>query len=243
MNAKILKYELFTLFFLTVITLVVFYYRDTLPDSYLSISSTSSHGFFAYYGTSLLNFINYYSGPWVLIPCGIFTSFYVFIFSKRADWIDALNVLTLSLFCVWTAYYLQPTLLGGGLFQLLTNSFSPFVSFLLWATSLVAFTWGTFRGDFTEKVKLITAKIKEADFKTPTEKARTFSEKYLRLITGKFSEKFSPQSQIKEIDHQEEIRSTPAKKEETRVIQIAPVIHNENGEIESYPVTITSAKE
>ena len=56
MNAKILKYELFSLFLVTVITLVVFYYRDTLPDNYLSISSTSVHGFFSYYGTSLFNF-------------------------------------------------------------------------------------------------------------------------------------------------------------------------------------------
>ena len=31
------------------------------------ISSSSSHGFFSYYGISFLNFIYYYSGPWVLI--------------------------------------------------------------------------------------------------------------------------------------------------------------------------------
>jgi S-DNA-T family DNA segregation ATPase FtsK/SpoIIIE len=225
MNAKILKYELFTLFSLTVITLVVFYYRDALPDNYLSISSTSSHGFFAYYGTSLLNFINYYSGPWVLIPCAFFTSFYVFVFSKRADWIDVLNIVSLSIFSLWTAYYLQPTLLGAGLFQILSSTFSPFVSFLLWSSSLVAFTWGTFRGDFTEKVKIITTEIKKIDFKTPTSKAFAFTEKYFTLL----KEKISPQSKLIEIDHNETPIAPEAvdlnsaiNKEENRIIQIAP---------------------
>ena len=166
MNTKILKYELFTLFFLTLITLIVFYYRDTLPDSYLSISSTTSHGFFSYYGTSLLNFINYYSGPWIIIPCSIFTFFYVFIFSKRADFIDGLNIISLSVFCVWSAYYLQPSLIGVGLYQFLNINFSPFASFLLWLTSLITFSWGTFRGDFTSKINSVIEKSKKSDIKT-----------------------------------------------------------------------------
>ena len=130
-NTKILKYELFTLFFLTVVTLVVFYYRDTLPDNYLSISSTSSHGFFAYYGTSLLNFINYYSGPWIFVPCLIFTSFYVLIFSKRSDWIDVFNIFFLSIFSLLTIYYFQPALLGFGLYQFLNTSISGFSIFYM----------------------------------------------------------------------------------------------------------------
>lgn len=222
MNAKILKYELFTLFSLTVVTLVVFYYRDTLPDNYLSISSTSSHGFFAYYGTSLINFINYYSGPWVLVPCALFTSFYVLLFSKRADWIDVLNILSLAIFSLWTAYYLQPTLLGAGLLQILNSTFSPFASFLLWAASLIAFTWGAFRGDFTEKVKMVVAKLKKVDLATPAKKARSFSEKYFTLI----KEKISPQSKFKEINHEDSMgteSNIATAKDENRVLQIAPV--------------------
>ena len=79
MKSKILKFELFLIFLLTVITLVVFYYKDTLPDNYLSISSTASHGFFSYYFTSWFNFVNYYTGPWVLMTCALFTGFYIFI--------------------------------------------------------------------------------------------------------------------------------------------------------------------
>lgn len=189
MNAKILKYELFSLFFLSIITLVVFYYRETLPDNYLTITSASSSGFFAYYGTSFLSFINYYTGPWVFITCALFTSFYVFLFSKRADLIDALNVITLSLFCLWTAYYLQPTLLGAGLYQILSNTVSPFASFLIWLGSLVAFTWGSFRGDFTAKVKSTVTAVKAIDIQTPTARVQEFAQKYFEMFKQKMDER------------------------------------------------------
>lgn len=169
MNTKILKYELFALFSLTIITLVVFYYRDTLPDNYLSISSASSHGFFAYYGTSFLNFINYYSGPWVFIPCAIFTSFYVLVFSKRADWIDALNIISLSIFSLFTIFYFQPSLLGAGLYQVLDMAFSAFSMFLVWAVAATLFLWGAFRGSFTDKVKMAADEIKNFNYQGTSE--------------------------------------------------------------------------
>lgn len=185
MNIKILKYELFSLFFLTVVTLVVFYYKETLPDSYLSISSARSSGFFAYYGTSFLNFINYYSGPWVFIPCAIFTSFYVLIFSKRSDWIDVFNIFFLSIFSLLTIYYFQPALLGFGLYQFLNTSISGFSMFGLWISSLTLFLWGTFRGDFTSTLKNAAHEIKEFNYQESTQAAR---EKWLEL-KNKFAKK------------------------------------------------------
>lgn len=178
MNTKILKYELFALFFLTIITLVVFYYRDTLPDNYLSISSASSHGFFAYYGTSFLNFINYYSGPWVFVPCAVFTSFYVLVFSKRADWIDALNIISLSIFSLFTIFYFQPSLLGAGLYQILDMAFSAFSMFLVWAVAATLFLWGAFRGSFTDKVKMAADEIKNFNYQETSENVQ---EKFLLL--------------------------------------------------------------
>ncbi len=197
MNTKILKYELFTLFFLTIATLLVFYYRDTLPDNYLSISSASSHGFFAYYGTSLVNFINYYSGPWVLIPCVVYTSFYVLIFSKRADWIDGLNIFSLCIFSLSTAFYLQPNLLGAGLMQYLNATFSTFALFVIWLSSLVAFSWGAFRGDFTEKLKILGNSFKAIDLGSAKDKIYSYSEKLLSLIKIKLQSN----DKLKEIVH------------------------------------------
>lgn len=232
MNAKILKYELFSLFFLSIITLVVFYYRDTLPDNYLAISSTSSSGFFAYYGTSFLSFINYYTGPWIFVSCALFTTFYVFLFSKRADLIDALNIITLSLFCLWTAYYLQPTLLGAGLYQFLSNAISPFASFLIWLCSLIAFTWGSFRGDFTAKVKNAVEVVRGVDLQTPTEKVQSFANKYFEI----FRQKIDERKALKALDHQEtahenngeqtsisKTMETPVKKEEVKLAELPPM--------------------
>lgn len=227
MNTKILKYELFTLFLLTIVTLVVFYYRDTLPDNYLSISSTSSHGFFTYYATSIINFINYYSGPWVLIASSLFTLFYVFIFAKRADWIDALNVLSLSIFTLWTTYYFQPALLGGGLFQILSTEFSAFASFVIWATSLAVFVWGTYRGAFTEKVKLAFAKVKSLELSSVANKSRMpdFIGRYMAI----FKNKVAAKDEVKELEAEQKIdKPLTTPKEEVsisnQVIHIPPTV-------------------
>lgn len=207
MNTKILKYELFTLFFLTVVTLVVFYYRDTLPDNYLSISSESSSGFFSYYGTSFLNFINYYSGPWVFIPCAVFTSFYVLVFSKRADWIDALNIISLSIFTLFTIFYVQPALLGAGLFQILDMTFSAFSMFLVWAVAGTLFLWGTFRGEFTAKVQQAASGFKNFDYQSTTDGVQ---EKFL-LLKDKFIKPKAEDGTEDVEDHEEEaVAQAPA---------------------------------
>lgn len=197
MNSKILKYELLFIFTLTVITLLVFYYHDALPDNYLSISSSSPHGFFLYYGTSLINFVNYYSGPWVLVPCFFFTLFYVFIFSKRADLIDIFNIFLLCIFSLLSAYYLRPSLLGFGLLQALTSYFSPFFSLVLWGLSFLGFAWGTFRGGFTDKVKLFVIEFKNSKLTNKLEIRFNFIFKYLTFILVKLSRR----SELKEIEH------------------------------------------
>ena len=213
MNIKILKYELFTLFFLTVTTLIVFYYKDTLPDNYLAISSSSSHGFFAYYGTSFLNFINYYSGPWVIVPCAVFTSFYVLVFSKRADMIDVLNIFSLTIFSLFTIFYFQPSLLGAGLFQILDGFFSAFSMFMVWLASAGLFLWGSFRGDLVSTLKLAAEEVKKFDYKATSDRAEEGLSKIKNLLsfkeTAPSSEKEENASQAIEMTH---------KKEETAIL-------------------------
>jgi S-DNA-T family DNA segregation ATPase FtsK/SpoIIIE len=176
MNTKILKFELFTLFALTISTLVVFYYRDTLPDSYLSISSQSTYGFFAYYSTSFISFINYYSGPWVFIPCAVFTSFYVLLFSKRADMIDVLNIFSLITFSLFSIYFIKPSMLGFGLFQFLDSEVSGAVMFFVTLSSLVLFLWGSFRGQFVEKVQSLFLQVKNFNFENKNNKITSLLE-------------------------------------------------------------------
>lgn len=89
----------------------------------------------------------------------------------------------------------------------------------------MAFIWGTFRGDFTEKVKTVIAEIKKVDLHTPVDKVCTLSEKYFTLL----KEKLSPQTKLKEIEHEEaEILSSAndekidVQTNENRIIRIAP---------------------
>ena len=199
MKAKILKSQLFALFLLTIITLVVFYYKETLPDNYLSISSNAPHGFFSYYLTSWASFINYYSGPWVAAPCLLFTVFYIFIFSKRCDWIDLLNVLSLSVFSVLTSYYLQPSLVGGGLYQFISTNFSVFTSFGIWFLALVVFSWGAFRSEFTNAVKFIVEKLKTLDLSPIASGFRKTADSCLSFAKEKFSKKLDEVKPLEQI--------------------------------------------
>lgn len=150
MNSKILKYELFGLFALTLTTLIVFYYRDGMPDNYLSISSSTNYGFFSYYTYSLMNFINYYSGPWLFIPCVIFTACYARFYSKRADLIDTLNVVTVLGATFSFIHLISPSLIGAGLNQFVASFFSPIIIGFGFILMSALFLWGTFRNKFIE---------------------------------------------------------------------------------------------
>jgi S-DNA-T family DNA segregation ATPase FtsK/SpoIIIE len=202
MKAKILKSQLFTLFLLTIITLVVFYYKETLPDNYLSISSNASHGFFSYYLTSWASFINYYTGAWIAAPCFLFTVFYIFIFSKRCDWVDLINIVSLSTFSVLTSYYLQPSLIGGGLYQFISTNCSAFASFGIWFLSLALFSWGTFRAEFTDVIKLTASSIKNFNYSPAIHAFERASNSCVNFAKEKFARR---SQEVRPIEHNAEI--------------------------------------
>jgi S-DNA-T family DNA segregation ATPase FtsK/SpoIIIE len=160
MNIKILKSQLFSLFALTIISLAVFYYRDSMPDNYLSISQASSSGFFTYYSVSILNFINYYSGPWIVLPFAIFTLFYIFSFSKRADVIDTLNFFSLFATTLSLSYLIVPKAIGAGLFQIINASFSTFAIIGIFSITLASFLWGSYREKFISTIKNLPINLK-----------------------------------------------------------------------------------
>jgi DNA segregation ATPase FtsK/SpoIIIE, S-DNA-T family len=114
--SKILKGELFLLFFVTGISFYSFYYGDALPDNFLSISSTASEiGFFSYYITSFVTFVGYYSGPWVFIPFVLFSLFYTFKFSKRDSILDIMVFFFLLLSSAFLVSFFFPLFLGDGI--------------------------------------------------------------------------------------------------------------------------------
>ena len=122
---KVLKIELFLLFFITVLSLAAFYYGETLPDNYLSISSDNNElGVLSYAFSSAVVGIGYYLGPWTIVPFIVFALFYTLQFSKRNIPLDALNFLSLAAGSLFLFYYFAPEFLGEGISFAIKGSFS-----------------------------------------------------------------------------------------------------------------------
>jgi len=148
---KLLKAELFFLFILTLLSLAAFYYGDSLPDNYLSISSTSdSIGSFSYLYSSIIVFVGYYLGPWTLFPFICFAVFYTLKFSKRSYPFDLFNILTLSIGTLFIFYFFSPNFLGSGVNFILKKYFGLWEGLSIGVLFLIAFFAGSFRSSFKE---------------------------------------------------------------------------------------------
>jgi hypothetical protein len=131
---------------------MLFLFGDSATDSYLSISSSASSGFFSYYFFSFVNFFNYYTGSWVVILFSAQVLLYVFCSSKRADLIDLFLIAPLLLAVSIFTYFLKPSFMGQGLFQFYQTNFSSPLLFVMLFASLVVVAWGIFRENFTQKL-------------------------------------------------------------------------------------------
>lgn len=225
MNTKILKYELFSLFFLTVTTLVVFYYRDSMPDNYLTISSGSSYNFFSYYISSFFNFINYYSGPWLFIPCAIYTSFYVAFYSKRADWIDSTLIFAVLASTYSFIHLVYPGLIGRGLAQFTEHFFSSFTLALVFIATTGLFLWGTFRERFTNFFIESYAKLKAVE----TDSLKENFTSAVDLVKAKLIKARAPMAAI---EHNEEAEVSESQEE----VVAAPVALKDESQAMILPV-------
>ncbi len=149
MIGKILKIELFSLFLLTITAISAFYYHDVLPDNSFSISSsTAEANVLTYLFSSLLGQVAYYTGPWLFFPFITFTLFYAFQYSKREDYIDAFNILSLLLSLLLLSYVAFPEFLGRGIFYLLSSTVSELEAGFFFFLTTMAFIAGSFRAGF-----------------------------------------------------------------------------------------------
>lgn len=196
MNTKILKYELFSTFLLTLVISMLFLFGDSGTDSYLSISSTSNSGFFSYYFFSFVNFFNYYTGSWVVILFSAQVLLYVFCSSKRADLIDLFLIVPLLLSVSIFTYFLKPSLMGQGLFQFYQANFSSPVLFLVLFSSLLLVGWGMFREDFTRKLMAIASLNYKAFFEKFSEGVGSAIEKSNKMIEQKIAQASTVKEEI-----------------------------------------------
>ncbi len=151
LNSKILKAQLLILFLLTAVSFFAFYFHDSLPDNFMSISSEENGvGFFSYYSSSLVSFVGYYSGPWIFFPFLSFSLLYTFFFSRRDFKLDTLNAFLLCGLFLSSSMLIYPRFLGDGLFYLfgsyLNQSDVIFLAFFFLVSSLAC----SFRGGFRD---------------------------------------------------------------------------------------------
>ncbi len=130
MEKKILKFQLYSLFILTTLNLIYFYYRDNLPDNYYEISyQNSSINFFTYYFFTLLANFGYWCGIWITVSFITFAVLHSFVLTKKKDAKNQIVVATLIPLTIGLCYFILPETIGEGLFFLIKENLSSLTIF------------------------------------------------------------------------------------------------------------------
>jgi len=125
MEKKILKIQLYSLFTLTTLNLLYFYYRDNLPDNYYEISyQNTSINFVTYYFFSVLANFGYWCGIWVTASFVCFALLNTFVLNKKNDPKNQLVIASLVPLTIGLCYLLLPEALGEGLYSLVRENLS-----------------------------------------------------------------------------------------------------------------------
>ena len=125
MEKKILRVQLYTLFILTTINLIYFYYRDNLPDNYYEITyQNQTINFFTYYFFSLLANFGYWCGIWVTVSFVTFALLHSFVLNKKKDFKNQIVIAALLPLTLFLCYLLLPETLGEGLYFLVKENLS-----------------------------------------------------------------------------------------------------------------------
>ncbi|MBA2404226.1 MAG: DUF87 domain-containing protein, partial [Bdellovibrionales bacterium] len=209
MEKKILRVQLYTLFILTTLNLIYFYYRDNLPDNYYEITSQNqSINFFTYYFFSLLANFGYWCGIWVTVSFVAFAILYSFVLNKKKDVKNQIVIAALLPLTLFLCYLILPETLGEGLYFFLKENLSSLTivsSVILLGTSFFYLVsekkfFKTCKFVWKQIVSLGTM-IKEADYS----KIKSFdAKKYLLVFKAKFDQVIGRLR-----DQEEAVASTP----------------------------------
>lgn len=127
MDKKILRYQLNTLFILTTLNLIYFYYRDNLPDNFFEINyQNSSINFFTYYFFSMLANFGYWCGIWITLSFLTFAVLNSLVFTKKKDVKNQVVIAVLLPLTLGICYLIFPVALGEGLFYLIRENVGTF---------------------------------------------------------------------------------------------------------------------
>ena len=172
MEKKILRAQLYSLFIITTLNLIYFYYRDNLPDNYYEITSQNQTiNFFTYYFFSLLANFGYWCGIWITVSFVVFAILHSFVLNKKKDFKNQIVIAALLPLTFFHCYLILPETLGEGLFSLVKEN----LSLLTVVSSLLVFGLSFFylvsEKNFFKTCRYIWKKIivmanmiKEADY-------------------------------------------------------------------------------
>lgn len=167
MKQKIFKVEFALLFVISIISVIYYFFSNHLPDNSLNISSHSSDYYsYLYYLSSVFAEINYYVGPWIIMPFISFAFVYSFILTRRDKEGDLLVSISFIFFFYFFTLAFFPTFLGQGLKSLSENYVDIYFSFF----SVIIFAFTSFylvmRGSFFVLVRRLNLFFTKNAFKT-----------------------------------------------------------------------------
>ena len=144
MREKILRTQVCVLFLFTLLSGISFYFRESLPDHFLAISSDNlSTGFINYTLTSWLVGVEYFSGTWLVFPFLFFSITYGLSLIHRPYTLDLLLLVPILVFFLMLNYLFFPLMLGEGLGQLLRENikwpYDQLVAILAFSTMLTGY--------------------------------------------------------------------------------------------------------
>lgn len=180
MEKKLLRIQLITLFTLSILNLLYFYFRDSLPDHFFEINShNNSINFFTYYIISFIANFGYWTGLWVVVSFFAFAGIFYYSIQKRQDWKRLVVFVALIPLTVLLGYILFPLSLGDGLFFLLKENLSALYIVLSLFFFSTSFFYLVSEKHFFQTVKwlnkkaqLLFRKIQDADWSGLTDKIK-----------------------------------------------------------------------
>src|SRR5690606_25804332 len=123
MKEKILKLEFFALFSLALVSLVALMTHSIFTNNFLQISSDQTRvGWISYFIGSIVNFIHYYLGSWLILAFISFVILHFVIMKKRAKFSDVFlfPLMVGSIVCVSSLFF--PKLVGEGAQDIITST-------------------------------------------------------------------------------------------------------------------------
>ena len=185
MKIKILRIELYVLFFLSFVSVLYYFFGHSLPDNSLSISSHSEDYFaISYYFSSILAVVSYFVGPWIVLPFLIFAFLYNYILTGRERRFDlSIGFLLVSFFFFITAFA-APNFFGQGLKTFAQENVSVYFAFFISIALGVLLFYMTLRGTFFTLLRRTQIVLEKTGYRlirgtqTLTSKSKTLAVEY-----------------------------------------------------------------